>query len=241
MRTAVLSDIHGNLEAFREVLADLDTRNVDRIISLGDIINYGPDSEEIVKEHIRLNICGIQGNHENALINIRMLNRLNSVAHESLRITQKLLSNASMEYIRTLPLYLTMDQMRFVHGTPPESVKEYIIQIPLHILGYIFESYPEMICFVGHTHLLGLYEYYQNKVKFIPLSEKHYDLKSGRRYIINAGSVGQPRTRDKRSAYVIYDDSLNILNIHHIDYDARKTAQKIRELGYPEFNAQRLL
>jgi len=241
MRIAILSDIHGNLEAFQAVLDDIHTQDIDKIISLGDLIDYGPDSEIIIQEHIRLNISSIQGNHENALINIGLLQTFSSIAYNSMKITRKHLSRESKKYIQTLPLFLIFDQIRFVHALPPDSVTRYIDFVPLHILGYIMESYPEPICFVGHTHKLGVYECSQNKVNFYRPAEKPITLNPASRYIINVGSVGQPRDRDKHSKYAIYDNALNSLVIRLIDYDAQKTANKILKLGYPEKNAQRLI
>lgn len=241
MRIAVISDIHGNLEAFQAVLEDIHTQNVDKIISLGDLIDYGPDSELIIQEHIRLKIASIQGNHENALINTALQNSFSAVAYDSLQITRRLLSVESMDYIHALPLSLTLDRLRFVHALPPESVSQYIDHVPPHILGYVFESYPEPVCFVGHTHKLGLYEYSRKKVNFQRLSAGHQDLNFANRYIVNVGSVGQPRDRDKHAKYVIYDDKLNSLSIRLVDYDARSTVRKILELGYPAANARKLI
>ena len=241
MRIAVLSDIHGNLEAFRVVLDDIQTRNIDKIVSLGDLIDYGPDSEIIIQEHIRLNISAIQGNHENALINKNLLKSFSSVAYDSMKITRKLLSSESRKYIRTLPLFLSFDKMRFVHALPPDSVSQYIDQVPPHILGYVFESYPEPICFVGHTHRLGIYEYTENKVNFCRPSKKYNDLNAAHRYIFNVGSVGQPRDRDKHAKYIIYDNTINSIFLRLIDYNAQKTVRKILKLGYPEKNAKRLI
>ncbi|MBN2601693.1 MAG: metallophosphoesterase family protein [Candidatus Marinimicrobia bacterium] len=241
MRIAILSDIHGNLEAFQAVLDDIHTQNIDKIVSLGDMIDYGPDSERIIQEHIRLNIAAVQGNHENALINKGLLKSFSVNACESLKITRKHLSKESIKYIRTIPLFLCFNQIRFVHALPPDSVTRYIDFVPPHILGYIMESYPEPICFVGHTHKLGVYECSQNKVNFSRPADKPIILNPSSRYIINVGSVGQPRDRDKHAKYAIYDAALNSLVVRLIDYDAQKTVQKILKLGYPEKNATRLI
>ena len=241
MRTAVLSDIHGNLEAFNAALADLEIQNVDRIISLGDFIDYGPDSEEIVKKHQRLNITSIQGNHEYCLLNPDFRKMLTSIADDSLKITARQLSKSSLDYIQTLPVVFTIDSMRFVHGIPPDSVREYITHLHPNLIGYAFETYPERLCFVGHTHELGLFEYYRNDVRFFPLFEPDNKLKPKRRYIINAGSVGQPRGWNKRSVYIIYDDENDSLILRYIEYDVEKTVRKILGLGYPKINAIRLL
>jgi predicted phosphodiesterase len=241
MRTAVLSDIHGNLEAFQAALTDLETQHIDRIISLGDFIDYGADSEEIVKEHRQLNITAIQGNHEHCLLHPDSRKMLTNVAAQSLKITAQQLSKRSLDYIGKLPTVFIIDNMRFVHGIPPDSVREYIIHLHPDLITYLFEMYSERLCFVGHTHELGLFEYFHNDVRFFPLFNRENKLKPKRRYIINAGSVGQPRGWNKNSVYIIYDDEIDSLILRYIEYDIEKTVRKILELGYPKINAIRLL
>ena len=126
MKIAVLADIHGNLEAFQTVLADLDQQAVDAVYCLGDFIDYGADSEEVACEIIRRNIPTIMGNHEYALLDDQILNNLTDIAYESLMITKNLISEATLDFIRTLPIYLVAENIRFVHGVPPDSLEDYI-------------------------------------------------------------------------------------------------------------------
>ena len=241
MKLAVISDIHGNLEAFQEVLRDIDSQETDRIISLGDFIDYGPNSNEVTFELIHHFIPSILGNHEYALINEHILHSFSKIAYDSMQITKSLLSDTVIEYIKTLPLFLIIENIRFVHGIPPDSALEYISQFPTPILSYVFESFPEKIAFVGHTHTLGLYTYDGDLVTFSPIHEGDTTLDPAKRYIINAGSVGQPRNSNKQAKYIIYDTESMMVTVRFISYNARKTVKKIRALGFPEINATRLL
>jgi len=241
MKLAVISDIHGNLEAFQEVLRDIEAQETDRTISLGDFIDYGPNSNEVTFELIHNFIPSILGNHEYALINEHILRSFSKIAYDSMQITKSLLADLVIEYIKTLPLFLIIENIRFVHGIPPDSALEYISQFPIPILSYIFESFPEKIAFVGHTHTLGLYTYDGDSVTFSPIHEGDTTLDPAKRYIINAGSVGQPREPDRRAKYVIFDSKKNVLRIRCLEYDPTETIRKIRQCGYPELNVNRLV
>ncbi len=241
MKIAVLADIHGNLEAFQTVLKDLDKQAVDVVYCLGDFIDYGADSEEVASEIIRRNIPTIIGNHEYALLDSRILSALNEIAYESLMITKNMISKATLDFIRTLPIYLVAENIRFVHGVPPDSFEDYIIYYPDRYLNYIFQSFPEQIAFIGHTHMLGLYTYNGDYVVIESLHERDYCLDHEKRYIINIGSVGQPRDNNKQAKYIIYDTLTKILTVRFLTYDVKKTAIKIIRAGLPEYNAIRLL
>lgn len=241
MKIAVLADIHGNLEAFQTVLKDLDKQAVDVVYCLGDFIDYGADSEEVASEIIRRNIPTIIGNHEYALLDSRILSALNEIAYESLMITKNMISKATLDFIRTLPIYLVAENIRFVHGVPPDSFEDYIIYYPDRYLNYIFQSFTEQIAFIGHTHMLGLYTYNGDYVVIESLHERDYCLDHEKRYIINIGSVGQPRDNNKQAKYIIYDTLTKILTVRFLTYDVKKTAIKIIRAGLPEYNAIRLL
>jgi predicted phosphodiesterase len=241
MQIAVLADIHGNLEAFQTVLEDLDKQAVDVVYCLGDFIDYGADSEVVAKEIIRRKIPTVIGNHEYALLDSRILGALNEIAYESLMITKNLISEVTLDFIRTLPIYLVAENIRFVHGVPPDSFEDYIVYYPDRYLNYIFQSFPEQIAFIGHTHTLGLYTYNGNYVVIESLHEGEYCLDPKKRYIINIGSVGQPRDKNKQAKYVIYNNQTKILTVRFLTYDAKKAAIKIIRAGLPEYNAMRLL
>jgi predicted phosphodiesterase len=241
MKIAVLADIHGNLEAFQAVLEDLDQQVVDAVYCLGDFIDYGADSEAVASAIIRRKIPTIIGNHEYALLDDRILNHLTEIAYKSLMITKNLISEATFDFIRTLPIYLVAENIRFVHGVPPDSFEDYIIYYQDRYLKYIFQSFPEQIAFIGHTHTLGLYTYNDDYVVIESLYAREYCLDPKRRYIINIGSVGQPRDNNKQAKYAIYNTQTRKLTVRFLAYDIQKAADKIIKAGLPEFNATRLL
>ena len=240
MRIAVISDIHGNLEAFLAVLADIDQSGVDEIICLGDIIGYGPNPEEVVQKVRELEIPTIMGNHELAVSNKRALKWFNPVAKVSLEKTKEFLSKASIQYIRELPSSIVSHGCRFVHGFPPDSAKTYLFQISEEALLDTFKEMKEKICFIGHTHLLKLIRFDGDSVIEKPLKKGVTKIDADQRYIFNIGSVGQPRDDNNNAKYVIWDTDKNRLELKYIPYDAESVAERIIAKGLPAAHARRL-
>ncbi|MCA1786868.1 MAG: metallophosphoesterase, partial [Desulfobacteraceae bacterium] len=130
MKIAVLSDIHGNLEAFQAVLDAIEHRLIDTVICLGDNIGYGPDSEAVAALIRARKIASVLGNHEMAVKNKNNLAWFNPVAQNALAIAQSQLSDASLAWINQLPRYIILAGLRFVHGVPPDSAFLYLFQLP---------------------------------------------------------------------------------------------------------------
>jgi len=240
MRIAVISDIHGNLEAFLEVLADIDQSGVDEIICLGDMIGYGPNPEEVVQKVRALQIPTIMGNHELTVSNKRALKWFNPVAKTSLEKTKEFLSKASIQYIHELPSSIVSHGCRFVHGFPPDSVRTYVFQISEEALFDTFIEMNEKICFIGHTHMLKLIRFDGDSVIEKPLKKGVTKIDADKRYILNIGSVGQPRDGNNNAKYVIWDTDKNRLELKYIPYDAESVAERIIAKGLPEVHARRL-
>lgn len=240
MRLAVLSDIHGNLEAFCRCLNDIDLSGVDRIVNLGDSIGYGPQPEEVLNLLKKKGIPNILGNHELAVIDKNFRLWLTPRTLESIKHTLKYLSSASLSYIKNLPTCRVVEGALLVHGCPPDSPTMYLNQMNLSEIRETFDSNRFAIAFVGHTHRLILIRYDGKDLSFIPLSSDTIVLEQGYRYIINVGSVGQPRDNDPRAKYVIWDNSLNTIEIRRISYDIGKTAAKIMKRGFQRRDADRL-
>lgn len=243
MRFAIIADIHGNLAALEAVLADIDQQQIDRIVDLGDFVGYGPEPEDVTQLLRELQIAGIVGNHEVALTDDELLNYFSVDAFESIIITRQLISEQTLEYIKTLPVFLTVGNLRFVHGTPPDSYKDYINYYGEHELRKAFASTPEWITFVGHTHQLGLYESdAENKnIHTFMLKKGCRQLSHQSKYIVNVGSVGQPRDENNSAKYVIFDDETDALEVRAVPYDVEHTIRLIQDIGLPESNAYRLL
>jgi predicted phosphodiesterase len=240
MRLAVISDIHANLEALKQVLRDLDRQSVDAVVSLGDNIGYGPDPEAVLELIRERNIPSVMGNHELGIVNPVSLSHFNPAARLSLEITWGLLSPRSIDFLKTLKTSCVVGRCWCVHGFPPHSVNMYLYQAIESRLRRAFLELEQEVCFVGHTHELIVIGSGEDRPREIPLKQGRNFLPEGYKYIVNAGSVGQPRDGNNRAKYVIWDDETRILEIRYIPYDIAATAKKILELGFPEFNARRL-
>ena len=241
MRLAVIADIHGNFRALQAVLADLATMEVDRIVSLGDNIGYGPEPEEVVRELIRHRIVSVLGNHELALVNSGYRKRLHAVARDSLALSRALLSPASLHWLAGLPTALIDDGARFVHGCPPQSATVYLHAPTETRLRNLFATYPEPICFAGHTHDLDLHSLDGDTVASVPLAVGLVRVEPEIRYLILPGSVGQPRDPfGWQAKYVVWDRAAATIEVRAVAYDVHTTIRLLGERGFPASNAKRL-
>lgn len=239
-KIAIISDVHANMEAFEEVLADIDGRNVDVVISLGDNIGYGPEPDRVLKYIRQHAISCVQGNHELAIIEPDYLNWFNAAAQQSLKKTSNLLSKTSIEFITTMKVYLTDFGCRFVHGFPPDSPLIYSFQVSEGKTKKALDELSERRCFIGHTHTLDLISYDGQRLEYGSLNEGLNILDPGRKYIISVGSVGQPRDGDNRSKYVIWDSSDDTVEVKFVAYDIAAVVKKIQDAGLPQEHAERL-
>jgi predicted phosphodiesterase len=240
MRLAIISDIHGNLEAFKEVLSDIDQSRVDGIASLGDNIGYGPEPEEVVQLIRQRNIPSVMGNHELAVVDTGCLDCMNPSARESLVLTKQLLSPDTVNYINTLKASMTFHKSLCVHGCPPDSVTRYLFELSKTQFRERFLSMKEKVCFVGHTHFPQIIAFDGQEVEGFPLQQGVFTLGQEHQFIINVGSVGQPRDGNNNAKYVIWETSTGSIEMRFVRYDIAATASKILEIGFPEYNATRL-
>jgi predicted phosphodiesterase len=240
MRLAVISDIHGNLEAFEEVLKDIDDQEVDAGVCLGDNVGYGPEPEDVVRLIRRLGIPCVMGNHELAVLDHHYLEWFNPEAQRSILLTEQLISYETVSYIESLEASMVYHGCLCVHGCPPDSVTTYIFEPMKRELQRIFEATPEQMCFVGHTHDLEIIHYDGQGVSCRKLFEGPFQLSAKDKYIINVGSVGQPRDGNNNAKYVIWDDESQVLEVRFVPYNIGATAERILQLGFPKFNAIRL-
>jgi predicted phosphodiesterase len=240
MKIAIVSDIHGNYDAFREVLADIDNSGVDRIISLGDNIGYGPEPDRVVQKIMARNIPSVLGNHELALKEEKYLSWFNPVARKSLAKTRELLCESSIKFVAELEPFLTLENCRCVHGFPPDSPLIYMFQASESRKKEIFEELPERLSFIGHTHTLEMIGYDGKRMEYSDLPQGVTNLETDKKYIINIGSVGQPRDTNNNAKYIIWDSSAATIDVRFIAYDIGAVVQKIKAAGLPESHANRL-
>jgi predicted phosphodiesterase len=233
MRTAVISDIHGNLEAFRSVLEDIASQQADSIVSLGDNIGYGADSEKVVQLLISNDIPSVLGNHEMAAINDKVFSWYTGEVKKAIEIAVASLSQASLTYVKKSKTSISASGCFFIHGFPPDSFRLYLHQVGDEQLRQAFTEMKEDLCFVGHTHNLRVLVFENNQVMLQQMNKEPLKIQKNKKYIINAGSVGQPRDGSARAKYVIWDSLTCQLEIRAIEYDSATAAQKIIAAGIP--------
>jgi diadenosine tetraphosphatase ApaH/serine/threonine PP2A family protein phosphatase len=241
VRIVVLSDVHGNMDAFQKVLEDIERSQADAVFCLGDSIGYGAEPEQVVQALRRQGIPSVLGNHEWAALDPAFLGWFNPSARESLLKTFTLLSDASRDFLQGLPRHISTHGCRFVHGFPPDSPTRYLFQVENRRRRAVLDALPEQLFFVGHTHLLDIVAYDGCELTEVHFQAGPIALHPELKYLINIGAVGQPRDGDPRAKYVIWDSAARLLEIRRVAYDAQAAAAKIRAAGLPETHARRLL
>lgn len=229
MRIAIISDIHANLEALESVLADIDAVEADHIICLGDIVGYGSDPAAciaLIRQRVRL--C-VLGNHDAAVFSVKERAHFNPNARLAVDWTASQLSTEDVGYLRSLPYRVSQDNMLFVHSGPraPEQWDYVFSGMEARLQGRHFH---ERLCFIGHSHVPGLY----------PIEAGSQEYRHGQRYLINVGSVGQPRDGDWRGSYGLLDTVAGTYENRRVEYDVATAARKIIDRGLPRRLAQRL-
>lgn len=234
MKTAILSDIHGNLEALDAVMSDLEEFSPKQIVCLGDLIGYGPDPEAVINKVAEHEISCVLGNHEAALSSDNALRWLNFMARENNIATKALLSDQSLEFCATLPRSISFEESSFVHGCPPDSILKYLYTLRDDDITALVERLPEKRFFVGHTHDLQLITVSGSEITRTKLTEGMLTFNDESRYFVNVGSVGHPRDGNGKAKYVIWDSSNGTLLVRAIPYPAEVTAEKIISRGFPK-------
>ena len=237
MRIAILSDIHGNLEALEAVLAEVDHSGVDLLYSLGDIVGYGPSPAACVELVRRRAAVSLTGNHDAAVAGLTSLEDFNEFARSAVEWTAARLEDGQLEYLGTLPYTHRAAELLLVHASPIEPERWHYIH-GLADIDEHFAAFAERLCFVGHSHRPGVYAISQDRsAARLGLRET---LRPGLRYLVNAGSVGQPRDRDPRASYVLYDGTSGSVELRRVAYPVGKTQERMRAAGIPAFLIDRL-
>lgn len=234
MKTAIISDIHGNLEALEAVLADIAAFKPGRIVCLGDLVGYGPDPETVVSRVAELGITCLLGNHEAAMFSDKALGWLNFLARENNVATRALLSDKSLAYCAGLVRSISFENSCFVHGCPPDSILTYLYKLSDSDILSLAETLPEQRFFVGHTHDLQLITIDGQTVVREKLPVGCRPLDDDKKHFINVGSVGSPRDGSGAAKYVLWDSAAGTIEVRGIPYPAQLTAQKILDRGFPK-------
>lgn len=235
-RTLILTDIHGNKDALDAVVADAGP--ADRIWCLGDIVGYGPEPAAClawVRAH-----CAIvlSGNHDYAVFEPSVVRDFNPNAALAAEWTRAALSPEEIGYLRSLPSLIEVEGVTLAHASPADPIWTYILSvIEAH---EAFGAFSGALCFVGHTHVAACYADTDGMIARVPVVNDEAFPLADSRFIINPGSVGQPRDRDPRAAYLWYDPDARSVVWKRVAYDIAATQEKILAAALPERLASRL-
>ncbi len=236
MRYLVISDIHSNLEALEAVLKDAEGL-YEAVLCLGDIVGYGPDPSECVERVRELpSLYCVAGNHDWAAIGKIGLEEFNTDARIATLWTQKVLTPSSVAYLHNLPeVVVLQDKLTIVHGSPRYPIWEYVLTCMAAVENSRYFSTPW--CLIGHSHIplaFALKEGNPERCEFIVLDENRpLFLDPDFRFIINPGSVGQPRDGDPRASYGLFDVEEGVFELRRVSYPVEKTQSKMEERGLP--------
>ncbi len=238
MLYAVLADIHSNWEALERSLAYLKERKVHHFWILGDTIGYGANPNECFAWAIQNTHVQLLGNHEKAVVEPSLLEHFNEDARKAAEWTTQVLKPEYHQKIRELPYLHIVTSATLVHGSPHEPRAFHYIFSPQDAWA-AFNCFETALCFVGHTHVPSLFRESSDQVKY--LDPGIYEIERNEHFILNPGSVGQPRDGDWRLSFGIFDDKAWTFEIVRLEYNNKKAAQKIRDAGLPSYLADRLL
>ncbi len=237
MRYAIFADVHSNLEAFTVAIETYYQENIDRYVFLGDIIGYGGDPKECLNILKDLKALCVAGNHDWTAIGKFPLNNLNLHARNAIIWTKKQLKKDNLEYLSRFHLTLQEKSFTCVHSSL-KSPQEFSYIWDIDDAVSVFQLSKDRLCFVGHSHRPGIYCLEGQNVSYIDPGE--VTLKPENRYIINVGSIGQPRDGDPRACFSVYDDETQQVQIIRVGYDIAKAASSILNNGLPPTLATRL-
>jgi len=242
VRYLILSDIHANQEALVAALARV-SGSWDTILCLGDTVGYGADPNacsQFVREEVK---HVVRGNHDKACAGLDDLEWFNAAARASALWTQAALTPENMSWLRELPKGpILIDGFQILHGSPLDE-DEYLLQShdARQLLGYLDTP----LSLFGHTHLQGGFMLHRNgalRIQAVPRDTDYMDFQLERDtyFLINPGSIGQPRDGDPRAGFAIYDDESGVVRYFRVPYDVASAQAKIRAAGLPEILARRL-
>ena len=229
MRIAVISDIHSNLEALTRVLATIDRFSVDRIYCLGDIVGYGPYPNECIDLVRKRCHVVVKGNHDSGVVGETPLEDFNSYGRSAIIWTRKKITKERSTYLELLPFHAIEEDVTLVHASPASPAEwTYVFSWPA--AEEAFQAFNTSLCFIGHTH----------SPVIIADDGTIGALQRGKRYLINAGSTGQPRDGIPSACFALFDSESWTCTIERVTYDVKKTDRAIRARRLPPYLGIRL-
>ncbi len=242
MRCLILSDIHANLYALEAVMADAKGR-YDSLLCLGDIVGYGAEPNQVTEAIRESRAVVIRGNHDRACTGDPTIESFTELAYEAARWTLDHLKSDNLEFLKALPAGpMAVDGFHIAHGSPRDE-DEYVFSRDEAAEQY--SSMPHDLCFIGHTHLQGGFGLRRGRTWELERPGDHeaevsHRLEPDTSYLINPGSVGQPRDLDPRAGYAVYDTDSRQVTFRRVTYKVAMEQRKIIAAGLPMFLAARL-
>lgn len=245
MKNFIISDIHGNLEALEAVLQEIEASDDEnhRIISLGDIVGYGPDPIRCIELVSQEAFVSVLGNHDYGVLGLTEIDLFNRVASEAILWTREHLTKDALNELNRLKdrILLQKGIATFTHASPYQpSEWHYIITYGFAKMAFAAMRTP--LCFVGHSHQpVFIIESPDGSIRVIHCQEQpSITYGASDKYIVNVGSVGQPRDGINQACYAVWDDEAQTITIKRVPYDFRLTQQKICATELPTALALRL-
>jgi predicted phosphodiesterase len=248
VRHLIVSDIHSNWEALHGVLTHVRRKRFDRVLFLGDAVGYGASPNQVVGwlRSLGSQVEGVRGNHDRVCSGLDSPEYFNRYAREASTWTLDQLDPRHLEFVRSLPVGPRQlnDDVAICHGSAIDE-DAYIFSAFDATLS--FEALPQRLIFFGHTHVPSMFALADGgdrssiSVRLLSGRRIVVDLEPGHRYLINPGSVGQPRDRDPRASYAIYDDEASRLYVYRVDYRVSTARRRVLAAGLPPVLGDRLL
>ena len=240
MLYGVFSDVHANLDAFKAVLGFYEKNKVEHFLCCGDLVGYGPQPRECVELAAALkDFRSVLGNHDAAVIGRMDMKWFNPNALAAIEFARKKISGASLAFLAALPEKMETPEFTMVHGSPRKPLTEYLLGENQFLDNLkLLKVSP---CFMGHTHMPA---YFRQDAAGLPESDFLAPLRrmtaSAGRFMLNPGSVGQPRDNDPRASCAIYDTGKKVFEVFRVPYDIAKTRRLINEFKLPAILGERL-
>lgn len=240
MRYAIISDIHSNIEALEAVLTKISGLRVDEILCLGDIVGYGANPNECIDIVRKTGISCIMGNHDVKASGLEEPDNFTPLAREAVLWTREHLTEESKEFLKGLPREMIVDGFVTFHGSIHDTDRYIIDEEDTKDNFSLLEELPDDIKtgFYGHTHAKVVFSLQRGRISLEP--EDELKVSPWKRYLINPGSVGQPRDRDPDASFLVYDIFNEKITFYRVSYDIATCQEKIIKAGLPVDLATRL-
>jgi diadenosine tetraphosphatase ApaH/serine/threonine PP2A family protein phosphatase len=238
-RVAIFSDIHGNLQALQAVLKAIDELDIKNVYCGGDVVGYGGNPNECCDLLRERNIPTVAGNHDHAALTLADISYFNRVAKEAVIWTQEQLTEDNTEWLHSLPMTINNKELDFllVHASP-YSPEEWNYVLTMGDARRAFEHFDERACFIGHSHQPFMIENFKGNLS-CPTQSK-IEMREDARFLVNVGSVGQPRDRVPFASFCILDNDGECIELSRTEYDIEGAQRAITDAGLPPELAERL-